>query len=326
MLRSRFLLALLFASICSACAQGGVGSGSDAGGGTRDGGPPSDGGPEDDSGPGTDAGRRDAGSSTTCPAGQHACGGGCIDDLANEPENGCRLGCGEACPAPAMGTASCNAAGACDFTCALPFRREGDACVCVPRTCEEMSATCGAPDDGCGTTLDCGSCGGGSCIDGRCACTPDAGEPANDSRSNAASLGSFDDSDDPDDAIVSDLNLDEDVDLDWIRASIVDGTDFGNPRLTVTLDRVPSGADYELSAFYVCGGGTDVSTCSMGSADNEVGRGCRASSGSGTSATVEIETECDHLSTDDGGTLFIRVRATTWGGSCEPYRVTLRVR
>ena len=324
MLRSRLLLAVLTVSFVAACAQGG-GAETDGGGGTRDAGAPLDGSPEDDAGRG-DAGRRDGGGGTSCPTGQHACGGGCIDDLPNEPANGCRLGCGEACPAPAMGTASCSSAGACDFTCPVPFRREGDACVCTPRTCESMGAMCGAPDDGCGTTLDCGTCASGACVDGRCSCAPDPHEPANDSRSNAPSFGSYDDSEDPPDGVVGDLSLDEETDVDWMRFSIVDGNDFGNPELTVTLDRVPSGADYRLSAFYVCGGGTDASTCSMGSSDNEVGRGCSASTGTAGSAVVAIATECEHLSTDESGTLYVRVRASTWGGSCEPYRVRLRVR
>eukprot|EP01046_Picozoa_sp_COSAG06_P020162 COSAG06_NODE_1466_length_9367_cov_6.526651_6_plen_2125_part_01 len=51
-------------------------------------------------------------------------------------------------------------------------------CVCIPVTCEEVGATCGARSDGCGGELDCGTCGsntwGGqnACVNNMCECTP----------------------------------------------------------------------------------------------------------------------------------------------------------
>ncbi|MDQ3033589.1 MAG: hypothetical protein M3Y87_14310 [Myxococcota bacterium] len=309
----RPLLAALVVFAVAGCAEGGGGLLGDAAiGSSRDGATERDGAPP-----------RDSGRPTTCGEGQHACGGGCIDDLPNEPENGCRLGCGEPCDAPTSGTVSCSAAGTCDFTCTPPFRREGDDCVCAPRTCEEMGAMCGAPDDGCGMPLDCGSCDGGSCIDGRCACTPDAREP-NDSNTVAPNLGSFSDSDDPPDAVFGDMSIDEMGDVDWVRFTITDGFDFGNPNLLVTLDQVPAGSTYALTAFFVCTSGGDSTSCAQGSSDNEIGRGCTASVSGGETGQVQLETECS--GTDEGGSLFVRVRASTWGGACDPHRVTLRVR
>lgn len=316
MLRTRLLVAVLALSIMAACAEGGgggVGGGSDAG---RDAG---------DAALGGDAGRRDGGT-TTCPAGQHACGGGCIDDLPNEPENGCRLGCGEPCPAPATGTASCSSAGTCDFTCTVPFRREGDDCVCTPRTCESIGAMCGAPDDGCGNTLDCGNCGGEACIDGRCVCTPDPGEPGNDSRSSSPNLGSFADGDDPPDHEYGEGAIGREGDVDWVRYRILDTYDVpigSNPDLLVTLDRVPADSTYTLSAFYVCDSGGDSTSCAQGSADNEIGRGCTRT-GITSAGAVRLETECS--GSDESGTLYVRVRAETWSGTCEAHRLTLRVR
>lgn len=317
----RFAWSILVVMGLLGCAEGASGTG-DAGTPRRDSGSRGDGGDV----PGEDGGRprRDGGSSTTCDTGQHACGGGCIDDLANDPANGCRLGCGEACPAPPSGMVSCSAEGTCAFTCTPPFHPVGDSCECAPFTCEDMGWTCGAPDDGCGTPLDCGTCATGTCIDGTCACMPD-GHEADDSSTTAPSYGSFDDAADPPDTVLSDHTLDDARDLDWMRFSITDGTDLSNPTLTVTLDQIPIGSDYDLSAFYVCSGGTDASTCSTGTADNEVGRGC-TSAGTGASETVVVATECDHLSTDDSGTLYVRVRSATWGSTCDPYRVTLRVR
>lgn len=313
-------------STLAGCAEGG-GGGTDGGGARdaarRDAGQ-ADGGDDPGDGGARDGGRRDSGPGTECDPGQHACGGGCIDDLPNEPANGCRLGCGEPCPEPPSGELSCTSAGTCSFECTPPYRPMDGTCVCAPFTCEDMGWMCGSPDDGCGRPLDCGSCGTGACIDGACSCAPDAHE-SDDSRSSVTSVGTYSDSDDPPDAVIGTHTLDEAGDVDWIRYDITDGTDGGNPRLTVTLDQIPTGSAYTLSAFYVCDGGTDASTCAAGTADNEVGRGCTAM-GTGSSRMVEVETECEHISTDETGTLYVRVRAATWASTCGPYRVTLRVR
>lgn len=270
-------------------------------------------------------GRRDA-AGPTCPPGEHACGAGCVRDLPNEPANGCRLGCGEPCPTPPMGMAACDMAGTCTWTCVPPFRRMGDACVCTPRTCAEVGYECGAPDDGCGGALDCGSCmAGAACMSGRCACTPDEHEP-NDSNTMPTRRPGLNDADDPPDVLLT-ANLHSMRDEDWFAFPITDGTDFGNPRITVTLRNIPVGSDYELSAYYVCGDRTDNSTCARGVPDNEVGRGCAGGvTGSGPEE-VEIETDCSRgLNSDDSGTLLVRVRAATWMGTCGPYEVVVRVR
>jgi hypothetical protein len=320
MQRLTFLASLYV--LFAACAEGGGGEAGDGGPPRTDGSPPADAG-QVDAGR-LDGGRRDAGS-TSCPAGQHACGGGCVDDLPNDPANGCRLGCGEPCPTPSHGTASCTAGGTCDFTCTAPFRRVEDRCECAPRTCADVGAMCGAPDDGCGRALDCGTCPGGrACVEGRCACAPDGREP-NDNHTIATMYpGALDDSRDPPDVVYDDMTIHQATDVDWIRFEVVDGTDFGNPQITVTLDRVPSGATFELSAFYVCAAGRDATTCSSGIADAEVGSGCRTS-GTGT-MTITLATDCEHFSTDDSGALLVRVRATTWSASCDAYRLTVRVR
>lgn len=302
------------------CADGG-GSLVDGGGGRPDGGGASDGGGMT----GTDAGGgRDA--STTlpgCMTGQHACGAGCIDDLENLPENGCRYGCGEPCPTPPDGTADCDADGTCTFACEPPFRREGDACTCAARTCEDWGYTCGAPDDGCGMLLDCGSCaGGGACIDGACQCMPDAREP-NDSRLEAPNIGSATDA--PDTNLVFDtFSIDEASDEDWFAISVADDFDAGNPQVRVTLRGFGSGSDYDLAAYYVCGSGGDSSTCSAGMVDNMIGHGCASRSSGGTSETVEIASECS--GTDDGGTLYLHITARAFGGSCMPYELEVDVR
>ncbi|MDI1480152.1 hypothetical protein [Polyangium sp. y55x31] len=58
------------------------------------------------------------------------------------------------------------------YTCACDPGWTGKDCdtpTCVPTTCAAQGATCGTLSDGCGGTLDCGSCGAGStCEDGTC--------------------------------------------------------------------------------------------------------------------------------------------------------------
>ncbi|WP_437931580.1 calcium-binding EGF-like domain-containing protein [Sorangium sp. So ce291] len=70
----------------------------------------------------------------------------------------------------------CQNGGTCDpgepYTCTCPAGFTGPSCetpACVPTTCAAQGATCGAIPDGCGETLDCGSCAAGStCEDGTC--------------------------------------------------------------------------------------------------------------------------------------------------------------
>lgn len=288
----------------------------DGGGGMVDGGPvPRDSAPRD-SGSRTDAGP------VTCPSGQHACGAGCIDDLANMPENGCRLGCGERCPTPPDGMASCDAAGACTVGCAPPFRLEMGMCVCAPRTCADGGIMCGSPDNGCGTPLDCGSCaGGGTCLDGACSCPPDAREP-NNSRFAAPNIASMTDAPDSNE-LFSMFNVHAMTDEDWFEISVADDFDAGNPQITVTLRAIPAGSDFDLAAYFICASGGDSSSCTAGTADNMIGRGCASATSGSSAETVGMGTECS--GTDDGGSLLIHVTTRTFGGTCGNYQLEVDV-
>lgn len=304
MTHSSSLRIALSALLLCACATGNDGTG-DGSTGDRDGG-------QED----RDAGRRrDGGGSTTCAAGQHRCGGGCIDDLENVPENGCRYGCGEPCPTPPDGEAACDEAGACTIGCPPPFHLEGTECVCTPNTCDDIGYTCGAPDDGCGTPLDCGACDGdGICTDGTCSCPEDAEEP------NDSTLAVLDTSV----ATIPDVNdwmmafdtwnLHDDEDEDWYRF-VVEESGFDNTTLTITLDSIPAGSDYDLSAYFVCGEGSHDG-CSVGSP-------CSGSASGATSETVTMpDIDCSGT-TSDGGVLYVRITSARWGGSCAPYSLTV---
>lgn len=45
-------------------------------------------------------------------------------------------------------------------------------CSCALNTCDSLGFACGAVSDGCGGTLDCGSCASGACVSGQCVCDP----------------------------------------------------------------------------------------------------------------------------------------------------------
>ncbi len=309
LLRATLALALALAS--SACATG------SGGGGGNDGGT---------SGADGSTTRHDGGStqhdggSGVCASDQHRCGGGCIDDLPNEPENGCQFGCGEPCPTPPDGAAACGTDGLCTFSCPAPFHQEGTECVCTPQTCDDIGYTCGAPDDGCGTPLDCGACDGdGVCTDGTCACPEDDQEP-NDSKLAAEThpvLAMMTDSPDTD-LTFSAFTTDAADDVDWYRFHIDDGSDGGAPVISVTLRGFPTGSDYQLSAFWTCDSGTPGEGCNAGATDTEVGYGCTANT-AGDPATVTIDSWCGHTLSGDPGVLYVRVTPMRWSNSCDAY-------
>ncbi|QSQ26560.1 hypothetical protein JY651_17210 [Pyxidicoccus parkwayensis] len=50
---------------------------------------------------------------------------------------------------------------------------------CVPQTCSEVGAQCGAPFDECGGVLDCGNCGANATCEGDYTCSPTCTPPSN---------------------------------------------------------------------------------------------------------------------------------------------------
>ncbi|MCS6797652.1 MAG: hypothetical protein NZ898_03840 [Myxococcota bacterium] len=259
---------------------------------------------------------------SACPPGRHRCGESCADDGPDDPSTGCRLGCGMPCPVPEHAEAICTSEGRCDFRCVPPATRSGDGCRCTPRTCADVGAACGTIDDGCGGRRECGSCASGSCVEGRCRCGADDVEP-NDAQLAATALRELTDA--PDSlASYETWNLHEATDVDWLRMRVRDEFDAGNPIVTVTLDASATGHDLDLGAWYVCDAGGDGSACTMGAGDAMLGRGCLGETVGDVPESVRIEAECS--GTNDTGTLFVRVRARTWSGRCDPYRLRVEVR
>jgi len=109
----------------------------------------------------------------TCAAGETECGGTCVD-LASDPSN-CGA-CGSACAAGATcGSGVCattittvdgGAACSTDSDCPAGSDCVSGECVtsvivadaCAPATCASLGLTCGSTSDGCGGTLNCGTC------------------------------------------------------------------------------------------------------------------------------------------------------------------------
>jgi hypothetical protein len=54
------------------------------------------------------------------------------------------------------------------------FAHREEACACVPTSCAAQGATCGTMADGCGSTMDCGTCPNGQACGSNyaCVCTP----------------------------------------------------------------------------------------------------------------------------------------------------------
>ena len=92
----------------------------------------------------------------------------CDGKSCGEPD-----GCGAPCAGPCSGTHEVCLDGVCvcgwaqcsGDCCAQGAGCDGGAC-CLPTTCQALGATCGAPDDGCGESLSCGSCAPNQICDG----------------------------------------------------------------------------------------------------------------------------------------------------------------
>lgn len=272
-----------------------------------DGGASMDAGTLRDAGAGRDASALDASTPAdggpSCGAAQHLCDGVCTSPMANDPANGCRLGCGDPCPSA---DAICNA----DGTCGIRG--------CTPMTCEELAVECGTTDDGCGSRIGCGTCSGGlRCEAGMCVCDGDPLE-ANDTAASATTLTTL--TDQPDSIVsVTTATVHRSGDVDWFRATVENNCCGGDPVIEVTLTGLPAGEDYDLGVFYQCPDG-NTPTCTMGMADASVADGGCVSAAVGPD-TVSFATNCD-----PDGVVFVRVQPFRWAGSCAPYRVDIAVR
>lgn len=101
---------------------------------------------------------------TSCP--EDACAASTLEGSADD--------CSAECVAGTAITACADGDGCCPADCA---GMDDDCTTCEPTTCEAEGRTCGALDDGCGTTLDCGTCGDlFVCLSGSCQQTLGIGE------------------------------------------------------------------------------------------------------------------------------------------------------
>ena len=181
-------------------------------------------------------------------------------------------------------------------------------------------ATCGTPDDGCGGTLECGTCAEGTaCVEGACSCGVDTAEE-NEVQATAHHIGEVNDA--PRTAMsVDTFSLHAVTDVDWYEVTVTDGVDFGNPSVTVTLADAAPG--YIIGAWYVCNSGGDGTTCETGDHSMYAGRGCSSPTDGTGATTVVLEASCS--GTDESGILLIRVMAEADAefDACTPYRLEI---
>ncbi len=238
-----------------------------------------------------------------CAAGMHECPDGCEPDHANDPDHGCRLGCGiDACEPPAGGTAMCDASGACVGECPEGATLDGDVCCGGTITCS----------DGIETMLAC----------------PSPTEEPNDTNITPQRLGTYNDEDGQSEAVQG-LSLPT-GDVDFYAFDVVDGCcDVVGAhtivRVTVTT---PITASVELATWFSCASGGAAHACTGGTSDATFGFGCSAVAvGATGTATATLELDLDCTGTiDESGTALVRVRPTAAATMCAQYDLAFDVR
>jgi hypothetical protein len=150
-------------------------------------------------------------------------------------------------------------------------------------------------------------------------CDPDKYE-GNDTPATAKDLGEF--TDDPDSKTNLVLSITTGSDVDFFRLRAKDRGLGGDPIVTVSA---PEG--YEVTTWFTCTTGTPQPNfeCGRGSVVTEKdvapGPGCMSEA---PSASVTSVTDCDGTS-DDDGTVLIRIRRLDKAQSCSNYDITIEV-
>ncbi len=179
----------------------------------------------------------------------------------------------------------------------------GECVKCTPKKCEDLGQTCGTHDDGCKGTVNCGAC--------PTSCSKDAKEP-NDTQATATDLG--DATDYPTTNLVQTGLMTSDGDEDWFRIKVSDSGWGGNPIVTAEV----KGAPMEVAIFYDCESDPEYSYCNgEGVADETIGKGCRNAN------TTSLATDCKWW--DERGTAYVRVRKLSSDGKCGTYQLNVNV-
>jgi hypothetical protein len=100
----------------------------------------------------------------------------CVQDVCNDYPSCCTTAWTNTC---VQDMAHYNTAGGFDYDdCPTPHVNPAPVCTCTPTTCAAQGATCGSLSDGCGGTLNCGTCSSGqTCTNNACVAPSDGGAP-----------------------------------------------------------------------------------------------------------------------------------------------------
>jgi len=173
-------------------------------------------------------------------------------------------------------------------------------------------------DDGCSGTMDC-TCGGGLACDtasGRCECNTQDGAEPNDSPTEAAELGTVTSTP----SMWTDFFVDRENDHDWYAFAITGGMTLMGFRVTVTLEGIPSGSNYDLIVYERCSSLTPATsrTCVTGTpVDDAAGEGCASRASGSGDETVVID-----LPSCTGPGIRVHVEPVIWAATCAPYTLT----
>ena len=297
------------------------------------------------------------GANATCNTDTGICE--CDANYIGDPDTGCTFN--DTCEAD-----TCNGHGTCDdaggvVTCDCDTGYNGDFCnecdhaagyapdpqnpgACIQDTCVPDPSSivcedkmCGQLPDGCGGTLNCGSCGiVGTCNTAgtSCSCPSDTNEP-NNNFSSATDLGSF--TDDPDSSWFENFSIHTDSDEDWFIFNVQDTGFSGNPHISVWLNPMdpedPSQwnegsdeSDYELIVWYSCNNGGNEHSCEDGFVSTDLSHGfsCWDPGNYQYYPGVRLGTECSGT-TDESGTAVVMVRKQYRHGYCDSYDLSISV-
>ncbi|MCA9609219.1 MAG: hypothetical protein KC619_26640 [Myxococcales bacterium] len=290
----------------------------------------------------TDCGTTDDGCGASIDCGECRCEPQACGDRCGFYDDGCGgvLDCGT-CPCVPQTCAALGGCGERDDGCGATIDC-GPCPVCESYTdlyCARSGVYCGTTIDECGEERDCvRGCERGTCsAEQTCVCAIDPTEPGDDALSGAVDLGRF-----RDDAhhcfAWAPGTLAGPDDVDWYRFHVRDAFSLGNPSINFGKDWAIGWSDVDrpvrIDVWFVCDHGTDESSCVDAldrplPVDATIGRGCRLESDTTPlfpwgAIGARLLASCGGT-TDDSGTVYVRVRRVDHVPTCLGYQLEMEM-